>query len=258
MKPILYGSLAAWVVRVPAILNAFAGLGYLFANSERQRGGLHWALTSALRSVIGWSGSTVLFQNEADRDELVRAGLVRSSHTRIIAGSGIDVMAFSVKPTPQGTPLVVLPSRMLWDKGIGEFVQAARDLKKKGADARFVLVGRCDKDNPAAIGREQLARWVGEGTVEWWGIGTTWRLFMKVRHWSCCLPIGKACRKCFEAAACGKAIVATDVPGCRDVVKDGINGVLVPPRDSSTLARVLPIYCRTDRRVRRWESGAVR
>lgn len=238
MKPILYGSLAAWVVRVPAILNAFAGLGYLFANSERQRGGLHWVLTSALRSVIGWSGSTVLFQNEADRDELVRAGLVRSSHTRIIAGSGIDVTAFSVKPTPQGIPLVVLPSRMLWDKGIGEFVQAARDLKEKGADARFVLVGRCDEDNPAAIGREQLARWVGEGTVEWWGH----RDDMAAVYEGATLVVLPSYREglpkvLLEAAACGKAIVATDVPGCRDVVKDGINGVLVPPRDSSTLAR---------------------
>jgi glycosyltransferase involved in cell wall biosynthesis len=238
MKPILYGSLAAWVVRVPAILNAFAGLGYLFTNSERQRGGLHWVLTSALRSVIGRSGSTVLFQNEADRDELVRAGIVRSSHTRIIAGSGIDVTAFSVKPTPQGIPLVVLPSRMLWDKGIGEFVQAARDLKEKGADARFVLVGRCDEDNPAAIGREQLARWVGEGTVEWWGH----RDDMSAVYEGATLVVLPSYREglpkvLLEAAACGKAIIATDVPGCRDVVKDGINGVLVPPRDSSTLAR---------------------
>ena len=238
MKPILYGSLAAWVVRVPVILNAFAGLGYLFTNSERQRGGLHWVLTSALRSVIGRSGSTVLFQNEADCEELVRAGIVRSSHARIIAGSGIDVTAFSVKPPPQGTPLVVLPSRMLWDKGIGEFVQAARDLKEKGVDARFVLVGRCDEDNPAAIGREQLARWVGEGTVEWWGH----RDDMSAVYEGATLVVLPSYREglpkvLLEAAACGKAIVATDVPGCRDVVKDGINGVLVPPRDSSTLAR---------------------
>lgn len=250
MKPILYGSLAAWVVRVPVILNAFAGLGYLFANSERQRGGLHWVLTSALRSVIGWSGSTVLFQNEADRDELVRAGLVRSSHTRIIAGSGIDVTAFSVKPTPQGIPLVVLPSRMLWDKGIGEFVQAARDLKEKGADARFVLVGRCDEDNPAAIGREQLARWVGEGTVEWWGH----RDDMAAVYEGATLVVLPSYREglpkvLLEAAACGKAIVATDVPGCRDVVKDGINGVLVPPRDSSTLARGIA-HLLSDRQTR--------
>lgn len=237
MKPILYGSLAAWVAQVPATLNAFAGLGYLFTNSERQRGGLHWLMTAALRSAIGRSGSTVLFQNEADRDELVQTGIVRLSHTRVIAGSGIDVTAFSVKPSPQGTPLVVLPSRMLWDKGVGEFVQAARILKGKGVDARFVLVGRCDEDNPADIGWEQLSRWVGEGTIEWWGH----RNDMSAVYEGATLVVLPSYREglpkvLLEAAACGKAIIATDVPGCRDIVQDEINGVLVPPRDSSTLA----------------------
>jgi glycosyltransferase involved in cell wall biosynthesis len=237
MKPILYGSLAAWVAQVPATLNAFAGLGYLFTNSERQRGGLHWLMTAALRSAIGRSGSTVLFQNEADRDELVQTGIVRRSHTRVIAGSGIDVTAFSVKPSPQGTPLVVLPSRMLWDKGVGEFVQAARILKGKGVDARFVLVGRCDEDNPADIGWEQLSRWVGEGTIEWWG----YRNDMSAVYEGATLVVLPSYREglpkvLLEAAACGKAIITTDVPGCRDIVKDGVNGVLVPPRDSSTLA----------------------
>lgn len=237
MKPILYGSLAAWVAQVPATLNAFAGLGYLFTNSERQRGGLHWLMTAALRLAIGKSGSTVLFQNEADRDELVQTGIVRRSHTRVIAGSGIDVTAFSVKPSPQGTPLVVLPSRMLWDKGVGEFVQAARILKGKGVDARFVLVGRCDEDNPADIGWEQLSRWVGEGTIEWWGH----RNDMSAVYEGATLVVLPSYREglpkvLLEAAACGKAIIATDVPGCRDIVQDEVNGVLVPPRDSSTLA----------------------
>ncbi|MBX3303327.1 MAG: glycosyltransferase family 4 protein [Nitrospira sp.] len=240
MKPILYGSLAAWVVRVPVVLNAFAGLGYLFTNSERQRGGLHWVLRAALRSVIGRSGSTVLFQNEADRDELVQSGVVQPSRTRIIAGSGVDINAFSVKPSPAGTPLVVLPSRMLWDKGVGEFVQAARDLKGKGADARFVLVGRCDEDNPAAIRREELAQWVGEGAVEWWGH----RDDMSAVYEGATLVVLPSYREglpkvLLEAAACGKAIVAADVPGCRDVVQDRINGVLVPPRDSSALATAI-------------------
>ena len=240
MKPILYGSLAAWLARVPVVLNAFAGLGYVFTNSERPRGRRHWVLRAALRSVIGMSGSTVLFQNESDREELVRLGLVRFSRTRIIAGSGIDSHAFSVKPSPSGTPLIVLPSRMLWDKGVGEFVQAARNLKKQGADARFVLVGRCDEDNPAAIRLEQLGQWVSEGAVEWWGH----RDDMTVVYEGATLVVLPSYREglpkvLLEAAACGKAIVTTDVPGCRDIVRDGINGILIPPRDPSALATAI-------------------
>ena len=240
MKPILYGSLAAWVARVPVVLNAFAGLGYIFTDQDRRQGGLHWAMRTALRTAIGLSRSTVLFQNEADRDELVKAGIVQPARTRIIAGSGIDINAFSVKPSPPGTPVVVLPSRMLWDKGVGEFVQAARDLKGKGADARFVLVGRCDDDNPAAIRREQLAQWVQEGVVEWWGH----RDDMSAVYAGATLVVLPSYREglpkvLLEAAACGKAIVTTDVPGCRDVVRDRINGLLVPPKDSASLATAI-------------------
>lgn len=240
MKPILYGSLAAWVVRVPVVLNAFAGLGYLFTNSERQRGGLHWVLRAALRWAIGRSGSTVLFQNKADRDELVQAGIVRPSRTRIIAGSGIDIHAFSAKPSPPGTPLVVLPSRMLWDKGVGEFVQAARALKGKGADARFVLVGRCDEDNPAAIPRERLAQWLDEGVVEWWGHRDDMPQIYRMASLVVLPSYREGLPKVLlEAAACGKAIVTTDVPGCRDVVRSHDNGLLVPAKNWQALAEAI-------------------
>ncbi len=240
MKPILYGSLAAWVTRVPVVLNAFAGLGYLFTDPERQWGGLGWMMQMALRWVIGMTGSTVLFQNEADRDELVQSGIVKPTCTRVIAGSGIDINVFSVKPSPQGTPVVLLPSRMLWDKGIGEFIQAARDLKEMGVGARFVLVGRCDDDNPAAIPPEQLAQWVQEGVVEWWGH----RDDMAAVYASAMIVVLPSYREglpkvLLEAAASGKAIVTTDVPGCREVVSDGVNGILVPPRNSSALATAI-------------------
>ena len=240
MKPILYGSLAAWVARVPVVLNAFAGLGYLFTTPERQQGGFQRVMQIALRSVIRMSGSTVLFQNETDRDELVQAGIVQPVRTRIIAGSGIDTDAFSVKPVSPGTPVVILPSRMLWDKGVGEFVQAAKDLKGRGVNARFVLVGRCDDENPAAIGREQFAEWVDEGVVEWWGH----RDDMPDVYAAATLVVLPSYREglpkvLLEAAACGKAIVATDVPGCRDIVKDQVNGILVPPRNSVALATAI-------------------
>lgn len=240
MKPILYGSLAAWMAQVPAVLNAFAGLGYAFTDPERRRGALHRVMRTAMKMAIGLNGSTVLFQNEADREQLVEEGVVSSSRTQIIAGSGIDTNEFSVKPPAVGTPVVVLPSRMLWDKGIGEFVQAARDLKAEGVEARLVLVGRCDEDNPAAIGRAQLEQWVEEGAVEWWGH----REDMPTVYGAATLIVLPSYREglpkvLLEAAACGRAIVTTDVPGCRDAVRDHLNGILVPPKDSASLAATI-------------------
>lgn len=248
MKPILYGSLAAWVTRVPAVLNAFAGLGYAFTDPARQQGILHCAMGTALKAAIGLSGSTVLFQNASDRDQMVQEGIVSPSRTRIIAGSGVDITEFSVKPPPSGIPVVVLPSRMLWDKGIGEFVKAARDLKEKGVVARCVLVGRCDEDNPAAIGRAQLEQWVQEGAVEWWGH----REDMPAVYGAASLIVLPSYREglpkvLLEAAACGKAIVATGVPGCRDVVRDHLNGILVPPKDSAALAATIESLLSDDR-----------
>jgi glycosyltransferase involved in cell wall biosynthesis len=147
---------------------------------------------------------------------------------------------FSMKPSPSGTPLVVLPSRMLWDKGVGEFVEAARDLKEKGVDARFVLVGRCDDDNPAAIRREQLAQWASEGAIEWWGH----RDDMPAVYEGAALVVLPSYREglpkvLLEAAACGKAIVTTDMPGCRDIVRNRENGILVPPKDAQALASAI-------------------
>jgi len=240
MKPILYGSLAAWIAQVPVVLNAFAGLGYAFTEPERRNGVLHRAMRQALKTTVGLSRSTVLFQNEADRDQLVAEGIVPVVRTRIIAGSGVDTTEFLVQPSPPGMPLIVLPSRMLWDKGIGEFVQAARNLKANGVEARFALVGRCDEDNPAAIPKAQLDRWVQEGVIEWWGH----REDMAAVYGAATVVVLPSYREglpkvLLEAAACGRALVSTDVPGCRDIVRHRVNGILVAPKDSAALASTI-------------------
>jgi glycosyltransferase involved in cell wall biosynthesis len=236
MKPILYGTLAAWVTRVPGVINAFAGLGYVFVDDRS--GLLRWCVKTALMAVLHLGRSTVLVQNRDDQDRLVREGVVPVSRTRIVAGSGIDVELYSVQPEPSGIPIVLLPARMLWDKGVGEFVEAARDLKRKGVMARYVLVGRCDEHNPAAISQARLAEWVQEGVVEWWGhredmvsVYGAATLVVLPSYYGEGLP-----KVLLEAAACGRAIVATDMPGCRDIVRDRDNGLLVPPRNSGALA----------------------
>jgi len=238
MKPILYGSLAAWFTRVPSVINAFAGLGYAFMDERNEL--LRWCVKSALRIVIRLGHSVVLVQNREDQDRLVGEGVVPTFRARIIAGSGIDVAAYSMQPQPSGIPVVVLPARMLWDKGVGEFVEAARRLKQKGVHARFILVGRRDEHNPAAIPEIHLKEWVKAGVVEWWGH----REDMPAVYAAAMLVVLPSYREglpkvLLEAAACGKAIVATDVPGCREIVRDRFNGLLVAPRDSTALAAAI-------------------
>ena len=238
MKPILYGSLAAWLTRVPAVINAFAGLGYTFMDGRNRL--LRWCVKTALRTVLGLGRSVVLVQNHDDQDRLVGEGVAPASRTRIIAGSGIDVSVYSLQPQPSGIPVVVLPARMLWDKGVGEFVEAARRLKRKGVHARFILVGRRDEHNPAAIPEIRLNEWVEEGIVEWWGH----REDMPAVYAAATLVVLPSYREglpkvLLEAAACGRAMVATDVPGCREIVRDRFNGLLVSPRDSTALAAAI-------------------
>lgn len=237
MKPIVYGSLAAWISGVPVVVNAFAGLGYAFTDETRRGSMVPMSLRRALKILLWLSQSVVLFQNKDDRDLLLEAGAVEIQHTRIISGSGVDTKTFDVRPSAEECPIVMLASRMLWDKGIGEFVEAARRLKQNGVSARYVLVGRCDEHNPAAIEPTQLRRWVEEGVVEWW----KHRDEMSSTLASATIVVLPSYREglpkvLLEAAACGKPLIATDVPGCRDIVTHGINGLLVPARDPAALA----------------------
>ena len=187
----------------------------------------------------------VVFQNRDDRDLLIKENVVTLEQTRIIQGSGVDIKAFDIRPAAFEGPIVMLASRMLWDKGIGDFVEAVRRLKCKHASARFVLVGRCDEHNPAAIAREQLQRWADEGLIEWWGH----RDDMSATLAQAAIVVLPSYREglpkvLLEAAACGKPLVATDVPGCREIVRHGVTGLLVPPRDAATLAAGIDLLLR--------------
>ena len=240
MKPIVYGSLAAWISGVPVVVNAFAGLGYAFTDETRRGSMVHMSLRRALKILLRLSQSVVVFQNQDDRGLLLEAGVVEIQHTRIISGSGVDTKTFDVRPSAEECPIVMLASRMLWDKGIGEFVEAARRLKQNGVSARYVLVGRCDEHNPAAIEPTQLRRWAEEGVVEWW----EHRDEMSSTLASATIVVLPSYREglpkvLLEAAACGKPLIATDVPGCRDIVTHGINGLLVPARNPAALAAAI-------------------
>jgi glycosyltransferase involved in cell wall biosynthesis len=239
LKPILYGSLAARLSGVTGVVNAIAGLGQAAIKATARPGWVRRLVMWAYR----WSlkGSHVVVQNNEDREALISAHAACTSQCHIIRGSGVDIQKFSPQPAPPGVPVVMLASRMIWAKGISEFVEAARKMISDGSEARMVLVGEPDPGNRAAVPKEQLDRWVNEGVVEWWGrcddMPTTLAKASVV-----CLPsfYGEGVPMILlEAAACGRPLVATDTPGCRDIARQGENGTLVPVKNAEALAAAI-------------------
>ncbi len=240
IKPVLYGGTMARLARVPAVVNVVTGLGYVFIS----RGLKGWLLRNSVKLVyrlaLNHPNSRVVFQNPDDRETFVRNGLVDASAAVLIKGSGVDVNEFSPTPEPLGRPLVLLASRLLWDKGVGEYVEAARRLREEGVKARFVLVGDSDFGNPAMVMKGQLEAWHRSGIVEWWGHRDNMSAVFAQAHVVCLPSYREGLPKVLiEGAACGRPIVATDVAGCREIVHDEHNGLLVRPRDAVALADAL-------------------
>lgn len=240
LKPIVYGSIAARLARVPATVNAFAGLGSTFIAHDWLTRILRTFLEQVLRWVLAMPASCVIVQNEDDRLSLVQAHIAPASRIVVIRGVGVETARFSPQPEPEGLPVVMLPSRMLWDKGIGEFVEAIRLLKSRGLNLRGVLAGMVDTENPAHIPEAQLLAWQSQGLVEWWGHQDSMPQVIASAH-VIVLPSYREGlpQVLVEAASCARPIIATDVPGCREVVRDGINGLLVPAQDAHALAHAI-------------------
>jgi glycosyltransferase involved in cell wall biosynthesis len=157
----------------------------------------------------------------------------------LIQGVGVDPIYFSPLPEPAGIPVIVLPARLLWDKGVGVLVDAARLLRQK-ANARVALVGEPDAGNPATVSSSTIQGWVQEGIIEWWGWQPDMRNVYTNSHIVTLPSFGEGVPTVLlEAAACARPIVTTNVAGCRDVVEDGVNGLLVPPNDAPALADAL-------------------
>jgi glycosyltransferase involved in cell wall biosynthesis len=241
LKPVLYGSLAAKLLRIPARVNALGGLGFVFSSERLLARLLRPLLLLMFRLMFNDPRSRLILQNQDDLRLLVQNARIDSSWVRLIRGAGVDLNDYVPHDLPAGVPVVMLASRMLWDKGVGEFVQAAITMKAKGIDARFVLVGEPDTENPSSVPREQLNEWHATGVVEWWGYCSDMPKALS-ESTIVCLPTyyGEGVPKVLiEAMACGRPIVTTDMPGCKDLVVGRKNGLLVKPRDSVGLAEGL-------------------
>lgn len=242
IKPILYGGLLARWMKVTGVVSVMTGLGFVFIHPGMLGKVSRFLIRPFYRFVFSYSKSRVIFQNKSDLSYFLETGLLPREKAFLIPGSGVDVDSFVAIDFSDAVPCVILPARMLWDKGVGEFVDAARLLKKKGVKARFVLVGAPDPGNPASIHSDQIDIWVKEGAVEYWGHQDDMRKVYAQSH-IVCLPSYREGlpRVLLEAMACGRPVVTTDVPGCRDVVKDGVTGFLVPDRQYVALAEGLMV-----------------
>ena len=244
IKCAVYGSLAARLAGVPARVNAVAGMGYVFTSRQIKARLLRPVVRGLLRLALGGKDSRLILQNADDVALFRQAGLVDPRHIRLIRGSGVDCAQFAAagraKTRDDGRMRVLLASRLLWDKGLAEFVGAIRQLRLQGCAVHALLAGTPDPGNPATVPEATIRGWVAEGLVTWLGhvddmaglLGSVDVVVLPSHREG--LP-----RTLVEAAACGLPLVTTDVPGCREVVTDGVDGLLVPKGDGEALARAI-------------------
>ncbi|MCK9513900.1 MAG: glycosyltransferase family 4 protein [Pigmentiphaga sp.] len=246
IKCSIYGSVAARLApTTPATINAVAGLGYVFTNNSIKARTLRPLVRKLMQKALSGPNSRLVLQNQDDVTLFLQQRLAEKESIRLIRGSGVNCEAFSPSldtalQSNDSTTKVLLPARLLWDKGVGEFVDAARKLKTKGCQIAFLLAGEPDPGNPAAIPTATIRAWETENLVTWLGhVDDMHTLFRKVDivalpSYREGLPKGL-----IEAAACGKPLITTDVPGCREVVTNKEDGLLIPVRDSQALSEAI-------------------
>jgi glycosyltransferase involved in cell wall biosynthesis len=240
LKPVVYGGLAARIYKTISCVYSIVGLGSAFTADHRIMPFVRWLLLPLLRTALKRKDTTCIFQNQDNLNDFVRSKIVRADQAVLIRGSGVNIQQFIPRPELRGVPVVILPGRMLWEKGVREFVAAAELLRAQGVSARFALVGEPDAGHATSIPVSQLREWDASGVVEWWGQQDDMREVFARSNVVCLPSYGEGVPKVLiEAAASGRALVASDVPGCREVVRHGENGFLVPARSTEALVHAL-------------------
>ena len=244
IKCAVYGSLAARLAGVPARVNAVAGMGYVFTSRDLKARLLRPLVRTLLRAALGGGDARLILQNPDDVALFDEAGLVDPTRVRLIRGSGVDCSRFLARDAAVRDPTkplrVLLAARLLWDKGLAEFVESARQLRGEGRAIDFLLAGDPDPGNPADVPEEVVRGWDSDGLLQWLGhVDDMAALFAGVDvvvlpSYREGLPKGL-----IEAAACALPLITTDAPGCREVVSDEVDGLIVPPRDATALARAI-------------------
>lgn len=245
IKSAVYGSLASKLASVPARVNAVAGMGYVFTSGDLKARVLKPLVRQVMRLALNGRDSILVLQNPDDIRLFESARIVNQKAIRLIKGSGVDLTRFKMNggaAQEPGLPLrLLLAARLVWDKGIAEYVEAARLLRREHRTVRFLLAGSPDDGNPASVSAAVVESWVKEGLVEWLGqVSDMPKLFSEVDVMV--LPSYREGlpKALIEAAACGLPLITTDAPGCREVVSEsGVDGISIPVRDVPALAAAI-------------------
>ena len=258
IKPVLYGGIASRLAGAPAMVAGITGLGHAFVARGPRAALLRTALRALYRLALAHPNCAVIAQNRADQAALAEGRFVAAARIALIRGSGVPLDEYPPSPDPGGVPVAILPARLIWEKGVETFVEAARLLKSRRIPGRCALVGATRPQNPRAVPAATLEGWVREGAVEWWGRREDMPAVFAQSH-VVCLPsaYGEGVpRALIEAAASARPIVASDIPGCREIARDGENALLTPPGDAAALAGALArLFAEPELRRRLGEAG---
>ncbi len=241
LKPAVLGSVAALLARVPAVVNAVTGFGFVQSSPSLRARLLRRPVSLALARLIERRNSRIIVQNEDDRRLLLALNPAAADRIAVIRGSGIDLAHFAAAPEPPAPPVVAgFAGRLLADKGIATLVEAQQRLQRRGVDLRLAVAGTADAENPSSIDAATLARWRALPGIAWLGQVEDIRELWQRAHIAV-LPSRREGlpKSLLEAAAMARPLVATDVPGCREIARQGVNALLVPPDDIDALAAAL-------------------
>ncbi|NVK73388.1 MAG: glycosyltransferase family 4 protein [Oceanospirillaceae bacterium] len=247
IKPVLYGGIAARFTGIEAVVSAVSGLGTVFLAESAIARLRRWLVILMYRFAFNQKRLSVIFQNPDDRDILLSLKTLKPHQIRMIRGSGVDLFDYPFLPEPEGTPVVVMAARLLKDKGVIEFIEAAKILTERNIAVEMKLIGAPDLGNPSSVSQTELDQWAASGCVQLLG-------YQKniAKHYSeaniICLPSYREGlpKSLVEAAACGRPVVTTDVPGCRDAIKPKKTGFLVPVKNAVALADAIETLIQDD------------
>lgn len=239
-KPVIYAGLARKFYSKVGFICTLGGMGFVFTSKSFKAKLLRPMVKIFLKFALMGKETRLILQNKDNINTIKCIGVIKNKNIRLIRGAGVEIDKFLPSHIPSGIPIIILPGRMLWDKGVGEFVRVAKRIKARNIHARFILVGDIDLHNPSSISQTHIDKWVASGIIEQWercdNIETVYRQATIV-----CLPsYNEGLPKVLiEAGSCSRPVVAFDVPGCREVIQNKVNGFLVEVGNEHALERAL-------------------